>query len=284
MSYLQNNMSNNVDSINAPSWNSALKMRTYLSTDDTLAQIKTAGYFNDAVADYNIQIHDVMFVAGTDADVDILEINALTPNVTVVSVVGTASIPDGSITTPKLADLAVTTAKIAALAVTTAKIADINVTTAKIADVNVTTAKIADLAVDNSKIAAATLGAEKLEKFTPGNTDPATCLMQVLVIPNGNGGDTNLTLTKTGMVITRADIQWIDGGTTGDGVQLFKGMNALTENFNTELPATSFRTFTNLNIDHTSFAESETVTASVTDGGGADTPALRIYLYGYPIA
>jgi len=66
------------------------------------------------------------------------------PSGATLSVSGSLTLPDDSVTTAKILDSNVTTAKIADNNVTTAKIADNNVTTAKIADNNVTLAKLDD--------------------------------------------------------------------------------------------------------------------------------------------
>jgi len=65
----------------------------------------------------------------------------------------TAKIADDAITTAKIVDGAITAAKFASGAIGTASVADNAVTTAKIVDANVTTAKIADDAVTAAKIA-----------------------------------------------------------------------------------------------------------------------------------
>lgn len=62
------------------------------------------------------------------------------------------TIPDGSITTPKLANLAVTTGKLDDLSVTTIKLAANAVDASKIQDLTITTNKIADNQITNAKL------------------------------------------------------------------------------------------------------------------------------------
>jgi len=62
------------------------------------------------------------------------------------------TIPDGSITTPKLANLAVTTGKLDDLSVTTIKLATNAVDASKIQDLTITTNKIADNQITNAKL------------------------------------------------------------------------------------------------------------------------------------
>jgi hypothetical protein len=64
------------------------------------------------------------------------------------------TVPDGSMTTPKLADGAVTSAKIADGTVSAADLANGAVTSAKIADGNVTTADLANSSVTQAKLGA----------------------------------------------------------------------------------------------------------------------------------
>jgi hypothetical protein len=66
------------------------------------------------------------------------------------------TIPDGSITTPKLANLAVTTGKLADGSVTTIKLATNSVDASKIQDLTITTNKIADNQITNAKLDATT--------------------------------------------------------------------------------------------------------------------------------
>lgn len=69
------------------------------------------------------------------------------------TLIRTADMADGQVTTSKILDANVTTAKLAADSVTTAKIVDANVTTAKLNDLSVTTDKLAADAVTNAKLA-----------------------------------------------------------------------------------------------------------------------------------
>lgn len=110
---------------------------TYLRGDGSWATV--AGGSSLAVAD----------TATIDLSLD------LTPTLT-------ASVIDGSITSPKLANGSVTNSKLADANVTTGKLADASVTTAKIVDANVTTAKILDAAVTTAKILDGNVTAAKL--------------------------------------------------------------------------------------------------------------------------
>lgn len=110
---------------------------TYLRGDGSWATV--AGGSSLAVAD----------TATIDLSLD------LTPTLT-------ASVIDGSITSPKLANGSVTNSKLADANVTTGKLADASVTTAKIVDANVTTAKILDAAVTTAKILDGSVTAAKL--------------------------------------------------------------------------------------------------------------------------
>ena len=89
------------------------------------------------------------------------------------------TIPDGSITTPKLANLAVQTGKIADLAVTTIKIANNAVDGTKIPDLALTTNKIADNQITFAKLGTTekTRVAKAWVNFN-GTTSPGTIRSQ----------------------------------------------------------------------------------------------------------
>lgn len=101
------------------------------------------------------------------------------------------SIPDGSISEPKIASLAVTEGKIGSLAVTEGKIADSAVTETKIANLAVTENKIAANAVTPAKIS----GVVPVEKGGTG-LDASSAPNGTLPIGNGFGFTAN-TITGT---------------------------------------------------------------------------------------
>lgn len=85
------------------------------------------------------------------------------------------TIPDGSITTPKLANLAVTTGKLDDLSVTTIKLATNAVDASKIQDLTITTNKIADNQITNAKLDSTTrLRIAKAWVNFNGTTSPGT--------------------------------------------------------------------------------------------------------------
>jgi len=145
----------------------------FFDTNDTVAQVTTAGYLNNFVQQGNKISETDMAVVATratpnakSAAVNLFNVTysggdwSFTSNSTPLSLAdgqifvgnsggvatgvtmsGDATISDTGVLT--IANLAVTAAKLAANAVTTAKILDANVTTAKILDANVTLAKLA---------------------------------------------------------------------------------------------------------------------------------------------
>jgi hypothetical protein len=114
----------------------ALNVWTYNGTstgaNDTVAEIATAGYFNDFMQNLTtgngpLQIGDTIFVSGSDAN-GMYKVTDVTTNVEVGAFAAA-----GTIDTANLANSAVTADKLASNAVTTAKILDANVTSAKLA-------------------------------------------------------------------------------------------------------------------------------------------------------
>lgn len=77
---------------------------TYTSTTDTLATILVDGYFDTIVA--LVQVGEVFQVKDSTNEVELIEVSAINPTaprVETKSFVGGGSIPDGSVTLPKLA-------------------------------------------------------------------------------------------------------------------------------------------------------------------------------------
>ena len=285
MSYLKNNSSNFDGSINSPSWQQALKLRTYRSTTDTAAQIAASGYFNDALADHDMEIGDVWITVGSDLDVDFLEVTAISPDVTTISAIGSASIPDGSITTPKLADLAVTTAKIADNAVTSAKIPDQAVITAKLDNLAVTNAKLAVDAVMTTNITDGAIDAEKIKTYVTTDSTPGIMMQHVLNIPGGAGTTDAKTFENVGMTVTAIGINWKTIGTTSDTVKVTNAADVdITEAFDTDIAAGSHRFFTEVDLAFYTVASGNQLKVVTVDGGGSDSPNLEITFYGFAIA
>lgn len=77
---------------------------TYTSTTDTLANILVDGYFDAIVA--LVQVGEVFQVKDSTNEVELIEVSAINPTAPRVATkpfVGSGSIPDGSVTLPKLA-------------------------------------------------------------------------------------------------------------------------------------------------------------------------------------
>lgn len=253
MPYTRLGMSNNVGAYNSVSYQEAINMRFYKSTDDTLSQLLGAAYFNAALEDFEINIGDVWIVVGSDLDAEIVKINALLPDLVIQSFIGTPSIVDGSITTPKLADLAVTTPK------------------------------LANGSVTEDKLSADSVSGSKSKDYTLGGDDPYVPIAHDIVVAAGPGGNFDKTFANTGMVIEYAIIKWISAGTVGDTVQLFNDLGApITEVFDTQKPINSVLPFAIINVLNGDVATGGYIRATAVDGGGGDSPELLITLYGYP--
>lgn len=168
-----------------------LQLYTYRSGTDSIATIKSDGYFNYLGQTWNPE--DIVFAVGQD-DYEMVKIRTASSDVVTESYKG--NILDGSVTEPKLANGAVTEPKLSSdsvtnvkivdgsvselklgngsvtepklgdSAVTTPKLAPNCVTTPKIVDAHVTEPKLAINSVINSKIVDATITGEKIDDFT----------------------------------------------------------------------------------------------------------------------
>lgn len=127
---------------------------TYDSTSVTTNMTK---YRTDSAAVPKVAISSAKVDGDFNTIIDAL--NALDDDITGL-IAGT--VPDGSITAPKLASNAVTTAKILDANVTTAKIAPLAVDATLLASNAVTTAKILDANVTETKLANAAVTANKI--------------------------------------------------------------------------------------------------------------------------
>lgn len=102
---------------------------TYESADDTIAQIGTAGYFDQDLW-RSLCVGDFIIATGSDAS-NMFKVSAIDADTEVVTLVSFST--SGTVATANIQDGAVTAAKLASDAVTTAKILNANVTLAKLA-------------------------------------------------------------------------------------------------------------------------------------------------------
>lgn len=113
-----------------------------------------------------------------------------------------ATIADGSVTTPKIADEAVTTIKLAPYSVTSLRLIDNAVENRKIADGAVNTPKIADEAVTNAKIVNGTIKRAKLHlPFEIGYIDIQTLADGGVQVNSATGGKANFETFISAFVI-----------------------------------------------------------------------------------
>ena len=186
----------------------ALNVWTYngssSGSDDTVAEIATAGYFNDFMQNLvtgngPLQIGDTIIVSGSDAN-GMYKVSDVTTNVEVAAFAAA-----GTVQTANIADGAVTAAKLATDSVTTVKILNANVTLAKLAT------GIAPSHVVKFAGQPTTVGGAAAEAFTVTGV-AATDLAFVQVVNNGTGNVTALqavctlnTLTVTFSADPQAD-------------------------------------------------------------------------------
>lgn len=99
------------------------QMFSYLGVTDDIAAILVPGYFDKVNAETQIVRVGDLFLIDPAGEKPILVTVILLAPIELGAAINTASLEDGTVTTPKLANLAVTTPKIEDLAVTKAKLA-----------------------------------------------------------------------------------------------------------------------------------------------------------------
>jgi hypothetical protein len=141
------------------------------------------------------------------------------------------TIPDGSITTPKLANLAVTTGKLDDLSVTTIKLATNSVDASKIQDLTITTNKIADNQITNAKLDSTTrLRIAKAWVNFDGTTSPGTIRSSYNVSSVTKSGTGNYTVNFT---TPMADVNYSVSGIVNDpsGIGVLCNQSKSTSSF-----------------------------------------------------
>lgn len=175
----------------------------YSSTTDTLATISADGYFDSVASLFSVgetlNVGDLTFERDL---LEVTEINPTAPRVKTKSFVGSGSIPDGAVTTPKIAALAVTNPKIDDGAVSTAKIDDLAVTNSKLGNLSVDarvlqtdaveTDKIKDGEVTKDKIAPGLLGTWRIVSVV--NIATGTLASAIYNVPGTLTGDRSFAL------------------------------------------------------------------------------------------
>lgn len=161
----------------------------YLETDNTLAEVTTAGYLNTVVEVGGYSLAENMLAVVSTIEVAGGAVSVGTYNVTFSAgnwSLQASTVPDGSITTAKIADLAVTTAKIAAGAVTLAKLAT----------------GVAPAGVIKYMGQLTTVGGAAAEAFTVTGAVASTDRAFVQVVDNGTSNVTVLQAVVTNNTLT----------------------------------------------------------------------------------
>ena len=288
-----------------------------LAADDTIAEITASDYFLGLVGE--LQLGSLIFISASDGD-GMYVVDAITyPNYqgTGGAVTIASYGPAGSVATANIQDLAVTTAKIAAEAVTTAKIADDAVDADKLASNAVVNASVAAAAaIDFSKPAtltsgnvlvgsagnvptsvamsgdativasgAVTLGAvvnaSKADTYAPEETVAG---LPVLHVFNMAGGATATRSIATAQKIT-AVAAWAvlkGAGSASDTVQVKNAAgNAITDALDCNVSDEVLVRAGSIDDAERVVAAGANLSCTITDGGGADVPAIDVYVLCY---
>jgi hypothetical protein len=149
----------------------------YTKTDETLAAIGAAGYFNNVnglvggtASNEYLQVNDIIWIVGSDG-ASFYSVTAVTPNVTTAAFsvvlgagsVGTINIADGAVTAAKIANLTIENADVAAAAaIDFSKLAALpsaQILVGSAGNVPTAVAVTGDVGISNTGVTAITAGA-----------------------------------------------------------------------------------------------------------------------------
>lgn len=223
----------------------ATKIHKYKNTNDTLATMVASGYFNPLGTDSAAQlVVGDLIYVVASNDQQFLKVTSVTTNVT------------------------------------TAQFSEV------VDDGSITTAKIADLAVTNAKVADNTLTGNKVSEAGSGETTASIVVGHRGVISGGATSNTDIVLEQAFRLI--AFQYTLNGsGTASDTIQVFNGTGAnnITEAIDISSGSAN-DIFTAQTRDNAfiTFAASETLRITLTDGGGSDVPGGQWEIWGYTTA
>lgn len=267
-------------------------MFSYRSSTDLIATIAAANYFADVV--YDLYENDLLYCVGTDA-VGMYKVDAIDRAAGTISLV--AASLTGAVDTANIVDLAVTTGKLAAGAVTNAKVnaaagiefsklealtsGEIIVGSAGNVPTAVAMSGDATIVASGAVTLGAVVKASKVATYTP---EAVIAGVPVLHVFNMVAGATATRTIATAQKITVVDA-WavLKGvGTAGDTVQVKNAAgNAITNALDCNVADKTLVRATEIDDGQNVVAAAANLQCTITDGGGADVPAIDVYVMCY---
>lgn len=229
------------DSLIPQQWN-------YISATDALATIKASAYFNLAAPGFHIG--DWLYILGTDGS-DLIRITAITPNVTVSTMIDALTLNNSQIFVGNASNEATGVAM------------------------------SGDTTISNTGVVTIgqVLDADNVTDITTASGTGSIDFRFRIVTPGGAGGNVDVVLNND---IKIADIYLIQRqvGTASDTVQV---INQTTTNAITDAMDVSGAQFTRIaattiDTSETDMLTTNTIRVTQVDGAGADSPICEVYI------
>jgi len=161
-------------------------------------------------------------------------------------------------------------------------IANDAVTTVKILNSAVTTDKLDDGAVNGDKLSSQSVDGDHIAQSSPGNSQPTVPQMYIIDTAGGATANTDVADIGANLTVTRVDVILKGSGTAGDTIQLQTGAgSAVTEAIDVHLSDETLVSAETIDDALSVFSQGDTIRVAEIDGGGNDSPACRVLIYGY---
>lgn len=287
----------------------------YISSADTLATIKGSAYFNSLVPDLTngigtLKVADIIFAQGSD-NAGLIRVTAVTTNVTVEDLIGPGDIAaddialaEGLMMVGAATGRATTidasaggniligndTTMVALDGSTDTQILVGNGTTmtsvavsgdATLANTGALT--IAAGAVEESMIEANSLTGLVVENVADVNQIGGIPVVHTINTAGGATADTSITLTHKTRVVWMT-VQNNGAGTASDTIQLFNGVTSISNAVDISGADESVAVVGTIADSTATVAAAGTLKVTETDGGGSDSPATTVTIYGVRVA
>lgn len=188
----------------------------------------------------------------------------------------------GSIDTEHYAAGSVDSAALGTGSVTSTKIAAGAVDSTALGAGAVTSTKLGANAVGTSALADDVVSGAKIATYATSSQDPGALLIYHFSTPGGPSANTDVILNEN-ITLVAAYVHLNGAGTAADTVQLKTagGANNVTSAVNISSSASGDNISTNLIPPHDVFNQGQQLRIAQVDGGGNDSPPLRITLIGF---
>jgi hypothetical protein len=272
-----------------PTW------RSYVSASDALNTVIASGYFNNKINDW--AVNDIVHIQASDG-YGLYKVTSVTTNVTVEAydipegnldlTEGSIFVGDGSNKAVEL-DAKADAQLLLGNGTTLTSVAmsgDVNIDNAGAATIQsdaVTTSKILDANVTEAKVAPNSLTGTVAGNVGDDSIIGGIPILFKIATDGGATGNKDITMTHKVRILDVWSVN-LAAGTTSDTVQVFNSTNAITNAMDISGVDTSLVRAATIDDANHEIAASGTLRVTETDGGGADSPPLAVYILAVRVA